>query len=117
MELILLKLDFPDSSVGKEAAYNEGEHSSTPGLGRSPGEGIGYPVFFDLSCGSACKESTCNEGDLGLIPSLGRSPGEGKGYPLQCSGLEVVKLGMTEQLSLSLFFSFFFFISWRLITL
>ena len=88
MELILLKLDFPDSSVGKEAAFKEGEHSSTPGLGRSPGEGIGYPVFFDLSCGSACKESTCNEGGLGLIPSLGRSPGEGKGYPLQCSGLE-----------------------------
>ena len=44
MELILLKLDFPDSSVGKEAAYNEGEHSSTPGLGRSPGEGKGYPL-------------------------------------------------------------------------
>ena len=62
--------------------------SSIPGLGRSTGEGIGYPVFLGFSCGSAGKESACNAGDLGLIPGLGRSPREGKGYPLQYSGLE-----------------------------
>ena len=62
--------------------------SSIPRLGRSPGEGIGYPVFLDVPCGSAGKESTCNAGDLGLILSLGRSPGEPKGYQLQYSGLE-----------------------------
>ena len=62
---------------------NEGDLSSIPGLGRSPGEGIGCPVFLDSPCGSAGKEPTCNAGDLGVIPSLGRSSGEAKGYPLQ----------------------------------
>ena len=34
----------PDSSVGKESACNAGDPGSIPGLGRSPGEGIGYPL-------------------------------------------------------------------------
>ena len=40
---------------------------SIPGMGRSPGEGIGYPtpVFLGFSLGSAGKESACNVGDLG----------------------------------------------------
>ena len=37
-------LGFPDSSVGKETACNAGDPSSTPGLGRSTGEWIGYPL-------------------------------------------------------------------------
>ena len=37
---------FPDSSVGKESACNAGDPSSFPGLGRSPGEGIGYPLQY-----------------------------------------------------------------------
>ena len=81
---------FPDSSVGKESACNAGDPSLIPGLGRSSGEGIGYPtsVFLGFPCGSAGKESSCNAGDLGSIHGLERSPGEGKGYPLQYSGLE-----------------------------
>ena len=39
-------LDFPDSSVGKESACNAGDPSSIPGLGRSTGEGIGYPLQY-----------------------------------------------------------------------
>ena len=35
---------FPDSSVGKESACSVGDPSSIPGLGRSPGEGIGFPL-------------------------------------------------------------------------
>ena len=35
---------FPDSSVGKESACNTGDSGSIPGLGRSAGEGIGYPL-------------------------------------------------------------------------
>ena len=58
--------------------------SSIPGLGKSSGEGIGYPI----PCGSADNKSACNMEDLGLIPRLERSPGEGKGYPLQYAGLE-----------------------------
>ena len=34
---------FPHSSVGKESACNTGDPGSIPGLGRSSGEGIGYP--------------------------------------------------------------------------
>ena len=60
-----------------------------PGSGKSPGEGIGYPLHCSwASLVSAGKESACNAGDLGSIPELGRSPGEGKGYPLQYSGME-----------------------------
>ena len=37
---------FPDSSVGTESACNAGELNSVPGLGRSPGEGKGYPLQY-----------------------------------------------------------------------
>ena len=37
---------FPDSSVGKEFAYYAEDSSSIPGLGRSAGEGIGYPLQY-----------------------------------------------------------------------
>ena len=37
---------FTDSSVGKESACNAGDPSSIPGLGRSPGDGIGYPLQY-----------------------------------------------------------------------
>ena len=36
---------FPDISVGKEST-NVGDVSSIPGLGRSPGEGKGYPLQY-----------------------------------------------------------------------
>ena len=35
---------FPDSSIGKESTCNAGNLGLTPGLGRSPGEGKGYPL-------------------------------------------------------------------------
>ena len=41
-----IKMGFPDSSVGKESAYNAGDSGSIPGLGRSAGEGIGYPLQY-----------------------------------------------------------------------
>ena len=34
----------PGSSAGKESISNAGDPSSIPGLGSSPGEGIGYPI-------------------------------------------------------------------------
>ena len=39
---------FPGGSDGKTSAYNAGDPSSIPGLGRSPGEGNGNP--FQYSC-------------------------------------------------------------------
>ena len=59
-------------------------------VGRSPGEGIGYPLQYSWAIlgGSGGKESTCNTGNLGSAPGLGRTPEEGNSYPLQYSGLE-----------------------------
>ena len=37
---------FLDSSVGKESTCNAGDPGSTPGSGRSTGEGIGYPLQY-----------------------------------------------------------------------
>ena len=78
---------FSESSVGKESACNAGDLGSIPESGRSPGEGIGYPLLGYPGCSDG-KESACNAGDLSSIPGLGKSPGAGKGYPLQYSGLE-----------------------------
>ena len=47
-----------------------------PGLGRSPGEGIGYPLQYSWASlvAQLVKESALNAGDLGSITRLGRSP-------------------------------------------
>ena len=37
-------MGFPGSSAGKESACSAGDPGSIPGLGSSPGEGIGYPL-------------------------------------------------------------------------
>ena len=41
-----LFLGSPHSSVAKESACSAGDPSSIPGLGRSTGEGIGYPPQY-----------------------------------------------------------------------
>ena len=38
--------NFPDGSDGKESTCNVGDLGSIPGLGRSPGEGNGYPLQY-----------------------------------------------------------------------
>ena len=37
---------FPGTSPGKESVCNVGDPSLIPGSGRSPGEGIGYPLQY-----------------------------------------------------------------------
>ena len=37
---------FPGSSAGKESACNAEDPSLIPGSGRSPGEGVGYPLQY-----------------------------------------------------------------------
>ena len=39
-------MGFLDSSVGKESTCNAGDLGSILGLGRSPDEGIGYPLQY-----------------------------------------------------------------------
>ena len=47
---------FPGGSGGKESAYNAGDPGSIPGLGRSLGEGNGYPLQY------SCLENPMNRG-------------------------------------------------------
>ena len=42
----LVLLGFPCGSAGKESACTVGDLGSIPGLGRSPGEGKGYPLQY-----------------------------------------------------------------------
>ena len=44
--LMVIYMGVSDSSVGKESARNAEDPSSIPGLGRSPGEGKGYPFQY-----------------------------------------------------------------------
>ena len=39
-------MGFPGGSDGEESACNAGDLGSIPGLGRSPGEGKGYPLQY-----------------------------------------------------------------------
>ena len=66
-------LGFPCGSAGKESTCNAGDLGSIPGLGRSPGEGKGYPVQYS-----------------------------GLENPMDCIVYGLRKSQMTEQLSLSL---------------
>ena len=43
---MIVDMGFPDGSVGKESACNAGDLGSILGLGRSSGEGKGYPLQY-----------------------------------------------------------------------
>ena len=69
---------FPDSLVGKESTCNAGNPSSIPGLGRCPGERLGYPLqYFGTSLVAQLVKNPPVR-DLGSIPGLGKSPREEK---------------------------------------
>ena len=42
----ILLVGFPGGSAGKESASTAGDLGLIPGLGRSPGEGKGYPLQY-----------------------------------------------------------------------
>ena len=44
---------FPGGSAGKESACNAGDLGSIPELGRSPGEGKGYPLTTSVIKGNS----------------------------------------------------------------
>ena len=46
LQCLQVSLGFPDSSVGKESTCNARDPSLIPGLERSPGEGMGYPLQY-----------------------------------------------------------------------
>ena len=46
MDIVILNLGFPCSSAGKESTCSAGVTGLIPRLGRSPGEGIVYPLQY-----------------------------------------------------------------------
>ena len=51
-----MRLSFPGGLEGKETACNAGDLGSIPGLGRSLGEGNGYPLQY------SCLENLMDRG-------------------------------------------------------
>ena len=76
LRAVVVVVGFSESSVGKESACNAGDSGSIPGSGRSPGEGIGYPLENSRASlvAQLVKNPPAMLGDLGSIPGLGRSP-------------------------------------------
>ena len=58
-------MGFPGGSDGKESACDVGDLGSIPGSGRSPGEGIGYPLqdsYLENSMDRGAWRATVHEG-------------------------------------------------------
>ena len=53
-------MGFPGGSHSKESAWDAGDLGSVPGLGRSPGKGIGNPLQY------SCLENPMDRGAGGL---------------------------------------------------
>ena len=73
----MVLIGFTGGSDGKASACNAGDPGSTPGLGRSPREGNGYPPQY------SCLEKTMDRGAW------------------RATVQEVTESDMTEQLSLT----------------
>ena len=87
---IYTALGFPDISVGKESACIAGDPGSIPRLGRSAGEGIGYPLQYSWASFMAQLVNNPPAMRETWVPSLGWEDHleKGKAYPIQYSGLE-----------------------------
>ena len=60
-------LGFPCGSAGKESTCNVGNLGSIPGLGKSPGEGKGYPLqYCGLENSMGCEVQGVTKSQTGL---------------------------------------------------
>ena len=57
---VCVYIGFPGGSHSKESAWDAGDLGSIPGLGRSPGKGIGNPLQY------SCLENPMDRGAGGL---------------------------------------------------
>ena len=101
---------FPGSSAGKESICNAGDPSSIPGLGRSDGEGIGYPLqcsWTSLVAQLLKNPPVMRETWVGKIPWRRERVSTPVFWPGESHGLYSPwghkESDTTEQLSLSLF--------------
>ena len=83
-------MGFPDSSVGKESACNARDPGLISESGRSPGEGIGYPLQYSWASFVAQLVTNPSAMQETWVRSLDwEDPLEKeKAYPFQYSGLE-----------------------------
>ena len=81
---------FPGCSDGKESTSNAGDPGSIPGSGKSPGEGIGYPLQYSwASLVAQMVKNTPAVWETGVRSLDWEEPLEGgHGNPLQYSCLE-----------------------------
>ena len=84
-------MGFAGSPADKESTYNAEDPGSIPGSGRSPREGLGYPLQYSWASllAQMVKDPPAMGETWGLIPELVRSPGKGNGNSLQYSCLEI----------------------------
>ena len=86
---VIVFAGFPGSSAGKESTCNAGDPGLIPGLGRSTGEGTGYPLQY--SWASLVSQLVQNPPAMQetWVRSLGwEDPLEKEWHPLQYSDLE-----------------------------
>ena len=73
---------FPGNSAGKQSAYKAGDPGSISGFGRSPGEGVGYPLQYSWASLVAQTVKICLQwGIPGLDPWVGKIPWRGARQP------------------------------------
>ena len=66
--MYIMLLGFPGGSDGKESAWHAGDLGSIPRLGRSSGEGNGYPIKY------SCLENPMDRGTYSpIVPIVGYS--------------------------------------------
>ena len=63
-------MGFPDGSDSEESASNAGDLGLIPGLGRSPGQGNGYPLQYSCLENSTDRGSDIAYGKLVFIEVL-----------------------------------------------
>ena len=74
-----MQLGFPGSSAGKESTCNAGDPGWIPGSGRSPEEGIGYPLQYSWAS---------------LVAELVKNPPAIQEIPVRCLGqVDLLKKG------------------------
>ena len=82
-------MGFPGSSAGKESTCNAGDPGSIPGLGRYPGEGIGYPLQYSwASLVAQLVKNLPAIGRPGFDTWVGKIPWRREWLPTQYSDLE-----------------------------
>ena len=103
-------LGFPSGSAVKESSCNAGDKRSIPGLGISPGEGIGYPLQYSglensVDCivhgiaKSWTRLSDCHIGTSLVVQWLGLGSISGQGTRSHITQLNIPPAAMKDQRS------------------